>query len=91
MEKRKHDLEYPLQNLKSINGGLCRYCAFQVTVTNENDVKQLQNHYLVVHPVRKVEGEIPAKSTLKQRRNSNFGKKSRPHANFKRFCIDINL
>ena len=74
MEKHIQDLQFPLQNLKSINDGLCRYCAFKVTVTSKDDVVELQNHYFNIHPVRKVEHEIPAKCTLKQRRNSDLGK-----------------
>ena len=74
MDKIIHDLQFPLQNLKSINDGLCRYCPFKVTAKSENDIKELQNHYLTNHPVREVKGNIPAKSTLKQRRNSDSGK-----------------
>lgn len=65
-----YDTEFPLTNLDIINNGTCRFCPFAKSITNTNDIKELQNHYKANHVVKFYKLPAPEMSQLVQEENS---------------------
>ena len=55
--QRLGENEFPFAYLVSINHGDCRLCDYSAgTMSTNQDVKRLQNHYLATHPMSFEEG-----------------------------------